>query len=106
MIRLIGKLLVLIAVLTMPFGMSAASATAHPAESALMPMQHCLDQAPGKGQKSAFAECTMACSAALPATNSRPAQRPPVVCTPVLPAAAHSLFGLHPETDTPPPKAS
>jgi hypothetical protein len=107
MIRLIGKLLVLLAVLAMPFGMSVASAGVpdHPM-SAQMPMDHCPDQATGKGHKSPFAECTMACSAALPAVYTRLAERPVIVCVPAQPAAAQSLDGLHPDIATPPPKAS
>lgn len=106
MVRLIGKLLLLLAVLAMPFGMSVASAAAHPAAHAQMPMQHCPDQAPGKGQKAPFAECTMACSAALPAVDAKPAERPLVVCLPIRPAEAQTLDGLHPDIATPPPKAS
>ena len=60
--------LTLVAVLLMPFGMTAAPAAAASAEhhSPAM-MQHCPEQAPKHGGKAGFVECTMACAAALPA---------------------------------------
>ena len=107
MIRPIIKLLALLAVLLMPLGMSpAAAAPVHHDMAAGMPMGHCPDQAPGHDKKSGFAECTMACAAALPAVQA-PAAGLPIV-PPELPRLALSdrLHGLHPETATPPPRAS
>lgn len=107
MLRLIAKLLVLAAVLLMPLGMAAApAAAAHHKASASMPMRHCPDQSPSHGSKSGFAECTMACSAALPAVDLQNEEHLLIVCTPTMPAAAEILHGLHPETATPPPKRS
>lgn len=107
MLRLIGKLLVLVAVLLMPLGMPAAPATtAHHGTSANMPMQYCPEQAPSHHSKSGFAECTMACSAALPAVDSPQEQYLPAACGPVSAAASQVLRGLHPDIATPPPKAS
>jgi hypothetical protein len=107
MTRGFAKLLTLIAVLLMPFGMSAApAASAHHESAASMPMQHCPEPAPNHGRKAGFAECTMACSAALPAVD-RPAERPLLlVCAPTEAAAVQILRGLHPDTVTPPPKGS
>jgi hypothetical protein len=102
----VWKLLVLIALLAMPFGMAAAPAAVHQSAAAGMPMGHCPDQHSGHQNKSAFAECTMACSAALPAAEPRAAQPLRIVCAPVQPAGALRLHGLHPETATPPPKDS
>ena len=103
---LVWKLLTLIAVLAMPLGMTAAPAAAMQHHAVSMPMQHCPEQAPGHDSKGAFVECTMACSAALPATDWSSKQ--PEFGKPQLvrPAATRQLHGLHPETATPPPKLS
>jgi hypothetical protein len=98
-----GKLLILLAVLLMPFGMQPATA-APAAHEMTMPMEHCPDQAPGHGGKAGFAECTMACSAALPAMD-RAADEPLfIVNAPTEPPVVQALDGLHPETATPPPR--
>ena len=103
---LVWKLLTLIAVLAMPLGMTAAPAAAMQHHAASMPMQHCPEQAPGHDSKGAFVECTMACSAALPATD-RSSEQPPVAeAERARPLAMRQLHGLHPETATPPPKLS
>jgi hypothetical protein len=106
MARLIAKLVVLIAVLMMPLGMSAAPAAAHHGASAAMPMKHCPEQAPSHHSKAGFVECTMACSAALPAVDFPQERHVLVASAPAEPTAAHMLHGLHPDTATPPPKAS
>ena len=96
----------LVAVLLMPFGMSAAPAAMHHGHAtAAMPMQHCPDQN-SKSPKGAVAECTMACAAALPAADVPRPERMPVLCLPVAPTVSDALNGLHPETATPPPKLS
>ena len=107
MARLIAKLMVLIAVLLMPLGMSAApAAAAHRGMSASVPMKHCPDQSPSHDSKSGFVECTMACSAALPAAELPQERRVLTASIPREPAAAHFLHGIHPDIATPPPKAS
>lgn len=99
------RLVALIAVLVMPLGMPPAAAA--PAQHhATMPMQHCPDQAPGHDLKGGFAECTMACSAALPAADLPREERRWTSCAPAEAAAARILDGLHPDTATPPPKRS
>ena len=103
MARLLS-LLALIAVLLMPLGMTPASAHHQPAAGMAMP--HCPEQAPKHDSKGAFAECTMACSAALPAAELQQEQHLPIACAPAPPAVAQILRGLHPETATPPPKRS
>jgi hypothetical protein len=107
MIRPIIKLLVLLAVLLMPLGMSpGAAAPVRHQMAAGMPMGHCPDQAPSHDKKSGFGECTMACAAALPAVEASAAELP--IAPPELPRLALSdrLHGLQPETATPPPRAS
>jgi hypothetical protein len=106
MARLIAKLLVLIAVLMMPLGMSAAPAAAHHGTSAAMPMKHCPEQAPSHHSTAGFVECTMACSAALPAAELPPERHVLVASAPAESAAVQMLRGLHPDTATPPPKTS
>jgi hypothetical protein len=102
-----GTLMLLLAVLLMPFGMSpAVAAGSHHADSAAMAMGHCPDRQQHGDMKGGIAECTMACAAALPAGN--PAQAGPltIVCEPAAPARAERLPGIHPDTATPPPKHS
>jgi hypothetical protein len=106
-----SKLLVLFAVLLMPLGMTpaaaaAASSSPHHGPMASMPMQHCPEQAPKHTGKAGFVECTMACSAALPAADLSGHASPVIACSPVQPCLADRLHGLHPETATPPPKRS
>jgi hypothetical protein len=103
---LILRLLTLAAVLLMPLGMAAAPAMAHDSAHAGMPMQHCPDQGSKPETKGALAECTMACSAALPAQEAAQQSTPHIAPMPVVPVAAQMLHGLHPETATPPPKHS
>jgi hypothetical protein len=106
MAGLMAKLLVLLAVLLMPLGMSAAPAAAasHHSASASMPMQHCPEQAPSQDSKRGFVDCTMACSAALPAVELPQEEHLPTASTPAAASTAEILHGLHPDTATPPPK--
>lgn len=102
------KLLVLIAVLVMPFGMSAAPASsAHHAPATSMPMGHCPDQSSGHdSMKGGIAECTMACAGALPAAVRSAGYRLKPVAELRFATASRSLHGLDPDTATPPPKLS
>jgi len=102
---MIGKLVVLLAVLLMPFGMTAPAAAAAQHAPTAMPMGHCPEESPSQ-RKAGFVECTMACSAALLATSFGPREPLAIVCAPDEPAIAQRLHGLHPETETPPPKRS
>lgn len=105
MARMIS-LIALLAVLLLPFAMVPAAAAGSPHHSASMPMQHCPEQAPAHGMKGGVAECTMACSSALPAFDaaSEETVQADRGCNPVM--VAHVLHGLHPDPATPPPKAS
>jgi hypothetical protein len=71
-----------------------------------MPMQHCPEQSSKQTTKTAFNECTMACSAALPAADAVPAEGPLITCVPVDCPLVQRLSGLQPDTATPPPKRS
>ena len=103
----IARVLLLAAVLLMPFGMSGASAGAHREHAAEMPMSHCPDQEPRKhALAGGIAQCTMVCSAALPAVHVGIAESPVLLCTPAKPAITQRLHGLEPETVTPPPRHS
>ena len=103
---LIGKLLLLTALLLMPLGMGTAPAAAHAMAAASMPMQHCPDQPARNDAKPGIPQCMMVCSAALPAADVRATDAHIIICLPEQPARADVLRGLHPETATPPPKRS
>lgn len=104
---LLAKLGLLLAVLLMPLGMAPAAATSHHSMAAMM-SGHCPDQAPANHVKGdGIADCAMACAAALPAADAAPESAPlSLADTPLLAVAVERLHGLHPETATPPPRAS
>ena len=108
MAGLIAKLLALVAIVLMPFGMSAApGATPHHGMSASMPLKHCPEQPVGPRGKAGIAECTMICSATLPAADAcRDASKLTIVGLPPEQSLALSLHGIHPDTATPPPRHS
>ena len=106
MARLVCKLLTLFAVLIMPLGMTAAPTAAMQQHATSMPMRHCPEQAPKQTGHVGFTECTMACSAALPAGDLKQHELPLIDCAPLEAEAVPQLHGLHPDTATPPPKAS
>jgi hypothetical protein len=98
------RLLILLAMLITPLGMAPAAATQ--TVPSAMPMQHCPEQGPNHHSKTGFAECTMACSAALPAAERIAGAPLVVICVPVSAGVASPLHGIHPETATPPPRRS
>jgi hypothetical protein len=101
------RLLMLAAVLLMPFAMSAApAAAAHHAQMSTMPMQHCPEPDRGTAGKSAVAHCTMPCSAALPAVDLVVMTTPPELGAPVEPGFIRALRGIQLEIATPPPRLS
>jgi hypothetical protein len=102
-----ARLLLVVAVLLMPFGMAPASAVStHDRGDTAMAMGHCPDGSQDHRSKAGIAECTMACAAALPVIVG--AADEPMLVHPdrVAPPLAHRLHGLHPETATPPPRLS
>ena len=104
----IGRLLVLLAVLLMPFGMQSAAASASTDQHSMMsgtPMGHCPDQSNGHKKDSALT-CSMVCASTLPAqelardyTTLRDHQL-------VAPVRADTLRGIYLEIVTPPPKSA
>ena len=100
------KLICLLTVLLMPFGMVPAAAASHHTPMASTPMQHCPEPGSKHESKGAFAECTMACATALPALDQSQGQPMPIDREPVRPSLAQHLSDLHPDIATPPPKHS
>jgi hypothetical protein len=103
--RKVLKLLALLAVLLMPFGMAPVIAAPTQGNGTAMPMQDCPQPVSDHHSKGTFAECTMACSAALPAVELVREAMPLPASLPIGPTVAQALHGLHPDTATPPPKA-
>lgn len=99
---MIARLLVMIAVFLMPFGMTPAAA--HESMQASMPMGHCSDRGSTHQSKGALEGCTMACSSALPAAEIVREQPMAFDSAPAALVPVHILRGLHPETATPPPR--
>jgi hypothetical protein len=101
------RMLLLAAMLLTPLGMAGARAGVphDPARSA-MAMRDCSDKKMHHGQKAGFAECTMVCSAALPAADIQREDAPMILCEPAPRLLVQRLLGLHPEIATPPPKHS
>jgi hypothetical protein len=104
--RLIGKLLLLLAVLAMPLGMTAAPAAAAEHHSAAMPVQRCPGEGQSQDMRGGFAKCTMACAAALPAFDAMPADAAVPPEAKAESAVAPMLDGIQPDIATPPPKRS
>jgi hypothetical protein len=101
------RLLALLAVLLMPFAMAAApAAAAHHQQMSAMPAGHCPEPDSKPVSSGALAGCTMACAAALPATDSQTLRSRPLVRTPLDPQVVASLAGIELEIATPPPRLS
>jgi hypothetical protein len=102
------QLLALIALMIMPLGMATAPAAAvhHEAMSAAIPMGHCPDQDSSRHSTGALADCTMACAAALPATDLAALDSHPIVKFAPQPALIAALSGIELEIATPPPRPS
>ena len=101
----VWKLLALVAMLFMPFGMSSAPAAApgH-APSASMPAEHCPDQGSSRGSKDRLADCTMACAAALPAVDAPAGEQLLFASGTATTTVVEALQGREPDIATPPPK--
>lgn len=106
--RVLGRLLVLIAVLLMPLGMQSAAASPRGAhDHAIMAgsvMEHCPDQLPTRGHDDGLMTCGMACASALPAQELVRVQPILGARQHVAPMLAQTLLGLLPDIPTPPPK--
>jgi hypothetical protein len=102
--HLAAKLLVLFAVLLMPLGMAPVQASAEHGTAAAASMRHCPEQGSKHGTSGAFAECTMACSAALPAQDRVQPEPAAFPQSRIAPATVVILDGLDTDIATPPPK--
>ena len=103
--NLIARIVLLLAVLLMPLGMTpSAASAAHHTMAAGMPMEHCPDQTPRHDPKGALGQCTMACAAAVPASTASAEEPHLVTSEAAMPGLTQRLHGLHPDTATPPPK--
>lgn len=104
-VRLLTRLMLLIAVMLMPLGMTPVGASSpHGEPTAATVMNHCVGHGSGRAAKDSNGECAMACAAALPAADNVYSDAPPFVEQSVNLAAVERLVGLEPETVTPPPK--
>lgn len=104
------RMLVLASLMLMPFGMAAASAAPvqeHRMAMAMpMPMEHCPDGDQKSHSSGTLATCTMACSAALPASAPKPGPSIRVEREAVAQLLAPTLSGIELEIATPPPRLS
>lgn len=107
---LIGRLLVLLAMLLMPLGMAPAAASASPvnhhAMMAGMATDHCPDQSNKREHNDGLAMCSMACASALPAQDVVRDETPMRHHQLVIPMMAQRLHGILLEIATPPPKVA
>ena len=102
---LVLRLLTLVALVLMPFGMGATAATAgHHAPAAA---EHCEDQGgePANQSSDPAIDCAMACSMLATAEGGFDGGLP-ALSQPTARAIADRESSLHPETATPPPKLS
>ena len=107
MARITGKLLILLALLTMPAGMSWVGASASSGgHEAVMDMAHCPDSAPAADLEPGIAPCNMACAAALPAFGAPVEAEVAAPDCPLAVAEIGRLNGLEPDIATPPPRLS
>lgn len=103
------RILTLVALLLAPLGMMSGHAamamgSAAEATNSMGPADHCggMDK-PARHQPASGIDCTIACSA-VPSAEGTVATHP-IAAAQIPPIAlATSLFGLHPESDPPPPR--
>jgi hypothetical protein len=100
----IFKLLMLVALLLMPFGMTAAPAAA--SGHAMAAMSHCPEQQSQPDAQAGLGACAMACSAALPAADPVASDCSAAVELPAHDLATLTMSSLHPQAETPPPRFS
>ncbi len=107
MTRIAGKLLILLALLTMPAGMSWAGASAPTGgHEAMMDGAHCPDPAPTADHERGIAACNMVCAAALPAIEPGTSEPHSVSELPLPTLTMKTLVGVLLDIATPPPRLS
>lgn len=99
-------LLAILAVMLMPFGMTAAPASSihHQQMAKVMPMDHCPEPASTPQSNGALAHCSMACAVALPADDSPALVSELITRSLPLVPIVERLSGTEPEIATPPPR--
>lgn len=102
--QVLARLLTLLALVLMPFGMGAAPATAQPAQHhSAAAAAHCPEPASDQGAADQTAGCTMTCSAVVAPEAFAGPPSAAATLPPVRPLAQR-VGGLHPEAAIPPPK--
>jgi hypothetical protein len=101
------RLLTLLALVLMPFGMSGASAAPAHHGLAVATAEYCGEHGrqPDKQSPANATDCAISCSMLLAAESRIEDPAPPIRMLPVRPLAERGA-GLHPDTATPPPKFS
>lgn len=101
------KLLTLIALALLPFGMGAANAAPTHHAPAAAPAQHCDDHdgQPAEQSRDEAMECAVSCSM-LAVAEAHVEELPVAHLILTAPALPKHGAGLHPDTATPPPKLS
>jgi len=98
------KLLLLLAFLLLPIGMTHATLVVHHNDTSAAMTQHCPEQGSKGDARAEVVGCAMVCSAVLPAGDIRYEKQILLTHARMTPAIARILRGLHAETATPPPK--
>ncbi|MEO8547377.1 MAG: hypothetical protein ABI422_03310 [Sphingomicrobium sp.] len=103
----ISRLLTLLALVLMPFGMNAAMAAPPMDHSSMAMAQHCGERSGQSGDMAAkhAADCTVACSALL-ATETAVAEPALAMRLPPAQPLMEIVTGFQPDIATPPPKFS
>ena len=107
MSAVILRLLTLISLALMPFGMGAAGAAPVHHAPATATTGHCDEQGgqPDETSSDRALDCAMACSM-LVAVEAPAPEPAPALRLPAGPTLSRRPVGLHPDTATPPPKLS
>jgi hypothetical protein len=102
----IGRLLLLLAVLLMPLGMTPATAADHHMTMASAGDDHCPDRQSQHRHRDGPAMCSMACASALPAEDIAQADTIIASRDVLIPVVGRRLHGVLLEIATPPPRLS
>lgn len=100
----LAKILLIAAVLSMPFAMAAPAAAVSNHWPAASASAHCSEEGGADRRQSATGECAMTCASALPAADGAAGKPLAPIIAPGLCQLAEPMTGFHPETATPPPR--